>query len=248
MYTSKAFKVLGAPQDNYMALTAGTRTAPKELAYDRGEDPHCIGSEYSAQRKPAEPADQNRPARIELLPLEHLRDDDILYIVGHGNQRGGTLTYKVPVPGSHRVQDARVPERQPAVCTVPDKHFEKWYVDPTALAALLRDEGLPKTHKHIEMWMCYGAGMALAGEQTVQSYCQRLAGALGGFGYKRIQVRGVLGLTYPDLSINPALRHFDPSSDGPEKAGQLIIPVGDENRVMPNTAAHGKLYRTFAAK
>ena len=248
MYTSKAFKVLGAPQDNYMALTAGTRTAPKELAYDRGEDPHCIGSEYSAQRKPAEPADQNRPARIELLPLEHLRDDDILYIVGHGNQRGGTLTYKVPVPGFHRVQDASVAQRQPAVCTVPDKHFEKWYVDPTALAALLRDEGLPKTHKCIEMWMCYGAGMNLAGEQTVQSYCQRLAGALGGFGYKRIQVGGVLGLTYPDLSINPTLRPFNPLIDGREKAGQLIISAGDENKVKPNTPAHAKLHHTFGAK
>jgi len=98
------------------------------------------------------------------------------------------------------------------------------------------------------MWMCYGAGMALAGEQTVQSYCQRLAGALGGFGYKRIQVRGVLGLTLSDLSINPALRPFNPLIDGQEKAGQLIISVGDENRVKPNTRAHEGLYRTFAAK
>ena len=121
-------------------------------------------------------------------------------------------------------------------------------MDPLALAALLRDEGLPKTHKHIEMWMCYGAGLALAGEQTVQSFCQRLAGALGGFGYSRIQVRGVLGLTYPDLSINPALRPFNPSIDGPEKTGQLVIRTDDANKVMPNTAAHANLYRTFASR
>jgi hypothetical protein len=248
MYTSKAFKVLGAPQDNYMAHTAGTRTPTKELAYNINDVPHCIGAEYSAQRRVFDQNVQNQPARVELRPLEHLHDDDLLYIVGHGNQRGGTLTYKVPVPAAHRVQDQQVAERQPAVCAVTDKHFEKWYVDPLALAALLMDEGLPKSHKEIEMWMCYGAGMTLPGEQTVQSYCQRLAGALGGFGYKRIKVRGVVGLTYGDLSINPTLRPFNPSIDGPEKKGHLIISVGDENKVMPNTAAHGKLYRTFAAK
>jgi hypothetical protein len=168
--------------------------------------------------------------------------------VGHGNQRGGTLTYKVPVPSSHVVQDQQVAEHQPGACPISGTHFEKWYVDPLALAALLRDEGLPKTHKHIEMWMCYGAGVALAGEQTVQSYCQRLAGALGGFGYSRIQVRGVLGLTYPDLSINPALRPANPLINAREKEGQLIISTGDENKVKPNTPAHAKLYRTFAAK
>jgi hypothetical protein len=81
---------------------------------------------------------------------------------------GPKSAYKVPVPSSHVVQDGQVAEHQPGARPVP--------------AALLRDEGLPKTHKHIEMWMCYGAGVALAGEQTVQSYCQRLAGALGGFG------------------------------------------------------------------
>jgi hypothetical protein len=248
MYTSKVFRQLGAPQDNYMALTPGKKIPPKELAYDAPDSPHCMGSEYMAQRKAAAPDDQNQPARIELLPLEHLRDDDILYIVGHGNQRGGTLTYKVPVPSSHVVQDQRVAEHQPGACPISGTHFEKWYVDPLALAALLRDEGLPKTHKHIEMWMCYGAGMALAGEQTVQSYCQRLAGALGGFGYSRIQVRGVLGLTYPDLSINPALRPANPLINAREKEGQLIISTGDENKVKPNTPAHAKLYRAFAAK
>jgi hypothetical protein len=82
----------------------------------------------------------------------------------------------------------------------------------------------------------------------IKSNRSRLAGALGGFGYKRIQVRGVLGLTYPDLSINPALRPADPLIDGQDKAGQLIIPAGDENKVRPNTDAHAKLYRTFAAK
>jgi hypothetical protein len=246
MYTSKAFKVLGAPQDNYMALTAGPRTPPKELAYDVNDVRRCIGTEYSAQRKTFDSDAQDQPARIELRPLEHLRDDDLLYLVGHGNQRGGTLCYKVPVPAYHRVQDQRVAEAQPGVCGITSTHNEKWYVDPLALAALLRDEGLPKTHKLIEMWMCYGAGMALAGEQTVQSYCQRLAGALGGFGYKRIKVRGVLGLTYGDLSINPSLRPYNPSVDAPEKAGQLVISMAD--KVMPNTPAHAKLFRTFAAK
>jgi len=88
--------------------------------------------------------------------------------------------------------------------------------------------------------MCYGAGMALAGEQTVQPFCQRLAGALGAFGYKKIYVRGTLGLVMSDLSINPSL------TPGPQ--GNLIIHSGDRHKMMPNTSAHAKLYRTFAAK
>jgi hypothetical protein len=248
MYTSKAFKQLGAPQDNYMAHTPGKKNPPKELAFDVQDHPQCVGSEYMAQRKPAPPDDDSQAERSEVKALEGLRDEDLLYIVGHGNQRGGTLTYKVPVPSSHVVQDGAIAEHQPGACPVPHFHYEKWYVDPLALAALLRDEGLPKSHKHIEMWMCYGAGVALPGEQTVQSYCQRLAGALGGFVYSRIKVRGVLGLTYPDLSINPALRPANLLLNRREKEGELIISTAEENNVMPNTVAHAKLYRTFAAK
>jgi hypothetical protein len=43
MYASKAFRQLGAPQDNYMALTPGKKNPPKELAYDVQDSPHCIG-------------------------------------------------------------------------------------------------------------------------------------------------------------------------------------------------------------
>jgi hypothetical protein len=242
MYTSKAFKLLGAPQDNYMGLKPGKPNPPKELVYDVADTPHCVGSEYMAQQKgkPLAPNDQNQPARIEPQALAGLQDDDILYIVGHGNQRGGTLTYKVPVPSSHPVQDEQEAERQPGVCAA-GEHLEKWYVDPATLAALLVDEGLPITHKKIEMVMCYGAGMALAGEQTVQPFCQRLAGALGGYGYKRINVRGTLGLVMSDLSINPSLT---PSREG----GNLIINTGVKHQVKPNASGHAKLYRSFAAK
>jgi len=111
MYSSKAFRQLGAPQDNYMALTPGKKNPARELAYDVQDTPHCIGSEYMALRRAAGPDDQNQPARFELLPLEHLRDDDMLYIVGHGNQRGGRLTYKVPVPSYHVVDDRRAAGR-----------------------------------------------------------------------------------------------------------------------------------------
>jgi hypothetical protein len=237
MYTSKAFKVMGAPQDNYMALTPGKKIPPKELVYDVADTPHCVGSEYMAQRKAAKPDDENQPAPIEPRALAGLRDDDVLYIFGHGNHRGGMLVYKVPVPSSHPVQDGQQAE-QPGVCAH-GTHYERWYVDPNALAALLRDDGPPITHKYIEMWMCYGAGVAISGEQTVQTFCGRLAGNLGSFGYHKIQVRGVIGLTYPDLSINPSLT---------PREGNLIINAAVNNNVNPTASGHAKLYPSFAAK
>jgi hypothetical protein len=128
MYTSKAFKVMGAPQDNYAALTPGKKIPPKELVYDVPDTPHCVGSEYMAQRKAAKPDEGNQPAPNEPRALAGLRDDDVLYIVGHGNHRGGMLVYKVPVPSSHPVQDEQQAKQQ-GVCAH-HTHFERWYVDP----------------------------------------------------------------------------------------------------------------------
>ena len=73
---------------------------------------------------------------------------------------------------------------------------------PTTLAALLVSEGLPKTHKNIEMVMCYGAGLGLSNEQTVQPFCQQLAGALAGFGYTEIKVTGADAVMYLTLTLD----------------------------------------------
>jgi hypothetical protein len=82
-------------------------------------------------------------------------------------------------------------------------------------------------------------GLSLTSEQTVQSFCQRLAGALSGFGYKQIKVRGTFGMVMgPDLSVNPSLT-------------PTLTPVGkklvvDPNKnVEPNDPRHKDLFVTY---
>jgi hypothetical protein len=239
-YKSKAFKRLGAPQENLVGLKPGMPKPPKELEYDGDHTAQCLAAEYMAQPKRMTPAPKigNQPEKIEPKALSGLQPDDILYIVGHGNQRGGTLTYKVAPLSSHPVRDEAIDADQPGKCKERE-HLERWYVDPLTLAALLVDDGLPITHKNIEMVMCYGAGMSLAKEQTVQSFCGRLAGALGAYGYKKIKVRGTVGLVMSDLSVNPSLT--------PRADGKLTINTGDEHEVKPTDPRHGKLFRTFKA-
>jgi hypothetical protein len=136
----------------------------------------CTAAEYLAQPK-GKVLLQNNQAPAEpngAKPLASLQADDILYIVGHGNPLGATLTYKVPPPASHPVRDRGLGGEQPGRCAN-GEHLERWHVDPNTLAALLVDEGLPTTHENIEMVMCYGAGLSLTSEQTVQPFCQRLA-------------------------------------------------------------------------
>ena len=145
------------------------------------------------------------------------------------------MTFKCLPPDSHPVRDKG--SNQPGCETA--KHAQKWYIDPTTLASLLLAEGLPKTHKMLELVMCYGAGLNLAEEQVVQPYAQRLAGALAGFGYNKIQVRSakwlVIGST---LAINPTLA---PQGD------HLVINTKTGN-VPQSDRAYGKLLQTFKGK
>jgi hypothetical protein len=239
-HTSKAFKRLGAPQENLLGLKPGMPKPPKELEYDVDHTPQCLAAEYMAQPKRMTPAPKigNQPEKIDPTALSGLQRDDILYIVGHGNQRGGTLTYKVAPRASHPVRDEAIDADQPGTCKERE-HQERWYVDPLTLAALLVDDGLPITHKKIEMVMCYGAGIRLAKEQTVQSFCARLAGALGAYGYKQIEICGTVGLVMSDLAVNPSLT--------PRADGKLTINTGAKHQVKPTDPGHGNLFRTFTA-
>jgi hypothetical protein len=261
-HTSKALKVMGAAQDNMLTKKAGDKLVgakgkdaqgnvikipgksqgPKDLDYDEVQQPMCMAAEFLAQLMPPPPAVPKQgapepiPARTsEKGALGELQKDDVLYIVGHGNQRGGTMTFKCPPPESHLVRDKG--SKQPGCET--QEHQEKWYIDPHTLASLLLAEGLPKTHKMLELVMCYGAGMNLADEQVVQPYAQRLAGALTAFGYGKIQVRSAKGLVVgPTLAVNPTLTPKD---------GKLIIntKTGD---VKPGDSGYGKLFQTFKGK
>jgi two-component system, NarL family, response regulator len=54
-------------------------------------------------------------------------------------------------------------------------------------------------------------------------------------------------MAMPELSQRE-LRPANPLLNSREKEGQLIISIGEENKVRPNNAAHANLYRTFKAK
>jgi hypothetical protein len=65
--------------------------------------------------------------------------------------------------------------------------------------------------------------------------CQRLAGALSGFGYKQIKVRGTFGMVMgPDLSVNPSL-----TPDGKK------LVVDPNKNVEPNDPHHEDLFVTY---
>jgi hypothetical protein len=136
---------------------------------------------------------------------------------------------------------------QPGACNN-SEHLEKWYVDPTTLAALLMAEGLATTHKNIEMVMCYGAGLAASNEQTVQPFCQRLAGALFGFGYNQIKVVGAVGLVMGgDLSVNPSITPRETLEKGKVKM-KLIINTSRNQYVLATNANYKKLFQTFSSR
>jgi len=236
---SKAFQLLGMPQQNLLAVNPGNKPkAPKGLQFGNQHWEVCLAAEYLAHTKGkvVPPNDQDRAQPNEAKALARLQADDILCILGHGNALGATLTYKFAPPAAHRVKDEAIKAYQPGLCATHD-HLEKWHVDANTLAALLADEGLPITHQVIEMAMCFGAGLSLSNEQTVQPFCQRLAGALSGLGYKQIKVRGALGLMIgSDLSVNASLT---------PQGNKLVIDP--ERNVRPTDPDHEKLFVTFTS-
>lgn len=247
---SKVIKKFGSPMENILSLKAGQNPqAPNELDYDRAHSSPCVAAEYIGQARPVlkRPQNEDHPEPPVKKTLAGLRSDDTLYIVGHGNPLGATLAYKCPPPASHPVRDKARDEVQPGTCNN-SEHVEKWYVDPTTLAALLLAEGLPATHKNIEMVMCYGAGLAVRNEQTVQPFCQRLAGTLSGFGYSKIKVRGAVGLVLGgDLSVNPSFTRREVIKDGKAKT-KLIINTSANQYVQANNPNYKKLFQTFSGR
>ena len=115
---SKAFK-FGSPQKNILSLKPGHNPeAPKELEYDRAHQSPCLAAEYMAQMKGALPPRQgeDKAEPAERKALADLKSDDTLYIVGHGNPLGATLTFKCSPPASHPVRDKGKDEDQPGAC------------------------------------------------------------------------------------------------------------------------------------
>lgn len=175
----KAFKMLGAPGANVLSLQPGEQAVPMKMGVGITLTP-CTAPEYLAQPM---------PSSSKTKALADLAAGDTLYIVGHSNALGGSLTYKCPALGHITKSD-----QNPNGCAG-WQHAEKRHIDPVTLASLLVNEGLPvKVKFDIALVACYSAGLDDAELQTVQSYAQRLAGALNGRGCLA-KVYGATGLT-----------------------------------------------------
>jgi hypothetical protein len=163
----KAWELLGTPRDNMLSRVAGLAASPPpdmttyELREFEASPPVpkrmflALPGLTSAPGKPA---------------LRDLDADDILYIVGHGNARGGAMIYKW------------------------NSSEELYIVDPTTLATHLIDEELPAAHKVIHVVMCFGGGIADETLQTVQPFAERLANNLKDRDRKKIKVVGATGI------------------------------------------------------
>ncbi|MGN6526553.1 MAG: hypothetical protein ACTHL8_09200 [Burkholderiaceae bacterium] len=185
---SKAFKTLGMPATNVLSLQPGVEAKPMKMSVGMVLTP-CTAPEYLAQAM---------PSGAKTKALADIAAGDTLYIVGHSNAQGGSLTYKCPALG-HVVKS----DKHPAGC--PGwQHAEKRHIDPVTLASLLINEGLPaRVQFDIALVACYSAGLDDAELQSVQSFAQRLAGALNGRGC-RARVYGATGLTSATTEVQVA--------------------------------------------
>ena len=179
--TAKALKVMGPMSTNVLSKEAGVKAEPMQMTLGMTLNP-CSAPEYLAQPM---------PSSNKTTVLSKVGRGDTLYIVGHSNAQGGSLTYKLPAAG-HIVKS----EKAPYGCDG-FQHCEKRHIDPVTLASLLVNEGLPaNTSFDIALVACYSGGLDNEELQTVQCFAQRLAGALGGRGYK-CKVYGATGMTFP---------------------------------------------------
>jgi hypothetical protein len=177
---AKAFKVMGSQATNVLSREAGVQAAPMNMTVGHTLNP-CSAPEYLAQPMPSANKTQ---------ALAKVGRGDTLYIVGHSSAQGGSLTYKLPALG-HILKS----EKTPYGCDG-FQHCEKRHIDPVTLASLLVNEGLPaNTSFDIALVACYSGGLDNDELQTVQCFAQRLAGALGGRGYK-CRVYGATGMTF----------------------------------------------------
>lgn len=175
---AKAFAKLGAPSANILSLKPGEAATPMKMTTGTTLTP-CTAPEYMAQPM---------PSSSKTKALAAVGRGDTLYIIGHSNALGGSLTYKCPALG-HIVHTATAPGCEGW------QHSEKRHIDPVTLGSLLINEGLPAGTKFdIALVACFSAGLEDRELQTVQSFAQRLAGTLAGRGYQ-CSVYGATGLT-----------------------------------------------------
>lgn len=225
----KAARLLGGPGENLLAVRAGPMgpNPMKRIALNVQVTPPCNAAEWLAQSRP-------QAGRAPARALAHVRAREVLYLVGHGNPTGASMTFKVAPLPNHAVAGPANHGGTVDGCEQTE-HLERWHVDAVTLAALLEDEGLPRDHRDLELVMCFAAGVSVANEQTVQPFAQRLAGALGASGYRNIRVKGALGLVIgPTLAVAPGA-----------VAGAEAIVIDVHARVLPDAPAYRGLFRIF---
>ncbi|MHC4393720.1 MAG: hypothetical protein ACYS22_20685, partial [Planctomycetota bacterium] len=137
----KAWKLLGTPKDNMLARNLGDPAHfLMAMAYAEAPTyhPEPYVNTYLAQPLGKGVFPGGPPALAGLTPK------DTLYVVGHGNAAGGVMAFKA----------AKKPR-------------EMFIMDPTMIAVMLADEGLPRTIKTIHAVMCFGGGVSDEALQTV---------------------------------------------------------------------------------
>ena len=157
------------------------------IPFDSNWDQDEFFAAAIARVHPKSSAREHHPGAAEgaganLTPLAGLPDDATLIIVGHGDNASARGRSQISVQKNHGGQ-------------------LQWR-DRTAnnLAAQLRAEGLPRTHKVIKLLMCWGGGdwhWNFKSQQYQTSFerffASHLASALGRNGYRRILVGGPVG-------------------------------------------------------
>jgi hypothetical protein len=258
--TQKAFRTLGNVSGNVLARTL-PETAPIHHSHHRwliipngGKMPEpmplavkgasastftpCSAPEYLGQPLPS-------TALFRTKALAGVAKNDTLYIIGHCNAQGGSLSYKCPAVG-HNIKT----KKSPNGCGG-SSHCEKRFIDPVTLATLLINEGLPpKIPFDIALVACYSGGLEDDSLQTVQCFGQRLAGSLSARGY-RCRVYGATGLTSSENGVFQVAREAQWQFDGKIhlnealKVSETDEPDEDAPAVDPRQPFYKRFFRFY---
>lgn len=220
--SAKAFKILGRPEDNLLGRQAGGKPEPITVKLKGYDVLPCTAPQFISQAKPS-------VGRTHALAS--IGKGDTLYVVGHSNPNGASLSYRFPPPPAHDIKKCNG-----------TWHCEQRHVDPVTLASLLVDEGLPADVKfEIAVVACFSAGVEDDSRQTVQSFAQRLAGALAGRKFK-CRVYGATGMTFGKGNEVKVATNLEP---GPN--GELVLDWQTRSRLddLPNAPFYRRFFRSF---
>jgi hypothetical protein len=210
---------------NVLSLEPGVPAKPMKMGLGWARKP-CTAPQYMAQPLPPYP----HPGK-EDQALADVAKGDTLYIVGHSNALGCSLTYKSPALN-------HVTKPPAATGCEATAHAEQWHIDPVTLASLMINEGLPaRVVFDVALVACYSGGLDDPQLQTVQCFAQRLAGTLSARGY-RCRVYGATRLTTSDKTNVQVCKRAEKQPDGK-------ILLDTKNKEQLDDAPGQPFYRRF---